>query len=290
MDPKSNHSRRDGESMKFKLPCADLIRTTPTKQWLEVSRYLDKKDFNVLIGKLNTSVYKHVVFKFGEVAAIQKEYDLSYLANKHGVPNFIKFICAFTCNDSVDAIRERNFEVNAYICKGPGEQLGVAIMPYYHIGSVDNYTWNEGNFVLLKAILKQIVFAALYAYEQFQFVHRDFHLGNVLLRETKKKTVAYGPITAETLRFYPMIMDFGRSTRADNAHTLVYRDIKRMISLTFDMPQSDIVLHCDLDPLNTLARDNEPISSSTYTFMADLIDSIAIRYVKSKLPKINFLM
>jgi hypothetical protein len=275
--------------MKFKLPCTDLINR-PTKDWLEVSRYLDKKDFNVLIGKLKTQGYKDVVIKFGEVAAIQKEYDFSLQAFQHNVPNFIKFICVFTCDDRIDEIKERNFTINAYICKGPGNQLGVIIMPYYRTGSFDSYHWNERNFDMLKSTLKQVVFAALYAYQQFQFVHRDFHLGNVLLCETKKQTVAYGDITLETKGIYAMIMDFGRSMRADNAQSIVYQDIRRAISLVFDIRNSDIVLHCDLDPLNTLARDNAPITEGTFRFLSDMIDSITVRYVKSKLPKINFLL
>lgn len=266
--------------MKFSLQC-DAMKHDET--WLQIKDFLSSRDFNILLGSLQNA--KTVVVKFGFTEEIEKEYDIAKLAFTHKVPNFIKFFCMFPCNDTVDSIKQRNFLVNTQICNGrPDQQLGMIMMPYYPLGNLEKYRWNRGNFYILKNVLHQTVFALLYAYEQFQMVHGDMHVGNVLLRASKKKQVIYGTRSLPVCGLYPLVMDFGRSFVATNAYSHVYKNIDRLLVLIQGMENSDLALECERRPLVDLIVSNTPIDDSVYKTLYGVIENIQIRYVASELP------
>jgi serine/threonine protein kinase len=262
---------------------------TPTKEWLLVERYLSSKQYNVLLGSLRNIQYKNVIIKFGEVADMNKEYTLSKLAYEHNVPNFIKFICAFTCEDDIENIKTRDFTIHNYICKNKGDSLGVIIMPYYHFGSLNNYRWTKDNFHILKSTLRQVVYSILFAFEKFGFVHGDLHLDNIILRNTNKKTIEYESRSLHTNGLYALIMDFGLSSSNVQNTRQIYLDLKRVFSLVYSMNNSDIILDCNSALLLSLSGDCTMISQSVYDALDNIIDNITIIYAKSeKPPEIDF--
>jgi hypothetical protein len=260
------------ESIKFKLPCDDALKETGTTNgWLAIKKLLVDDRYNVLLGTLKN--YKEVVVKFGSPNAIIKEYELSKIAHNHRIPNFIKFLCLFTCNDDEEAIKHQNF-----ICNGPGNVLGIIVMPYYPEGNLDNYHWNRSNLSVLKNVLVQAVWSLLYAYEQFNFLHGDMHIGNILLRKTKKTSLQYGEHSLNILGLYTIIMDFGRSFTKENAAVEVYKSIDRLLSLTLNMTSSDLAIEYDKTLLTEMIRKNTPITQETYLILKDIIDGLRIRY------------
>ena len=274
---KSDHSSRQG-IQKFKVPCG-----YPTDEWLYIKSYLSDPQFNVLLGQMKH--YKDVVVKFGSVSEMKTEYDIGQTAFVHKVPNFIKYLCWFTCEDSVHELKRRDFSIDHHICKSKGKSLGILVMPYYPLGSIEDYRWTRGNIETLKNVLLQVVYAILYAHESFGFVHGDLHLGNVLIRTSKKKQTTYGDHTVPVNGLYPIVMDFGKSNVQPGNYTNVYRDLRRFLTLISDMKRSDIVIHCDVTSLFALEKDNVPITETLYQHIQTLIESIRIQYAKSELPK-----
>jgi RIO-like serine/threonine protein kinase len=55
-------------------------------------------------------------------------------------------------------------------------------MNYYKYGSICDYKWNVNNFDILQNVVRQAVYASLYAFTEINFIHGDFHPFNVLLK------------------------------------------------------------------------------------------------------------
>jgi hypothetical protein len=272
---------RRGGSAKFRLPCGEHMKDD--KEWLSIKRYLTTKEYNVLIGSIQHS--KEVIVKFDEIAAIEHEYRIANVIFEHRIPNFIKFLCSFNCVDNIESIKERDFSIQGYLCTGVGKPLGVMVMSYYPLGSLNGYRWDRGNFQILKNVLQQAIFALLYAFETFGFVHGDLHAGNVLLRASKKKHVQYGARELPTMGLYPLIMDFDRSIMDKNATTWVYRDIDRLLSVTRNMDNSDLAIEYDTQLLTRYISTQTPIDNDVYASLYAMVENASIRYVVSELPK-----
>lgn len=277
------HSRSDS-SVKFVLPCDNMKKNS---DWLEVKGYLTAKKFNILVGHLKH--HKSVVIKFGNIREIQHEYNVAKMAYEQYVPNIIKFLCSFICNDSIESIKTRDFLINTRVCEGPeNTQIGMILMPYYQLGSLEDYRWDRSNFQTLKAVLRQVAYALLYAYQRFNFVHGDMHVANILMRRTKKQTVTYGDNTLPCYGLYPMIMDFGRSKIQEHSVKEVYQNIDRLLSLVDNMKNSDLAIVCDRDVLVSFIQGHKNIDDTVYKAIHDMIENIRIRYVISELPQNPF--
>lgn len=261
------------------MRCGEMIKEG--NKWLDVKGYLTNKNFNILLASLKN--HKEVIIKFGHLKKIQKEYEFGKLAYENGIPNFIKFICTFSCNDSISDIQSRNFRIHNFICKGEGDQLGMIIMPYVPLGNLDGYVWNINNLHVLKNVLCQIVFSLLYAYEKFQFVHGDLHPANILLRRSKKKQMVYGDTSLDILGLYPIVMDFERSYQAENKFSDVYRTIDRFLYNTLNMKKSDLALEYNTDELTRLIRENTPVTGMIYNQIRKIIEEVKIRYILSEI-------
>lgn len=260
-----------GESFKFKLPCNNL-KDTP--EWLHVKGYLTRKEFNILIGSLKN--YKDIIIKFGPLSEIEKEYNFSKLAYDNGVSNFIKFLCYFTCNDSEVSIRNRDFLKDPTICKSDGD-IGCIIMPYYSQGSIDSYRWDRSNFSTLKNVIHQCIFALLYAFEKFNFIHGDLHLANVLLRRSKKSKVMYEKHIVPVMGLYPIIMDFGKSYRSESVKEL-YLCIKKFLGLIESISNAVIAINCDeiRCVLTKYIDESKEVDDIVYNTLLEKIDTIRI--------------
>ena len=125
-----------------------------------------------------------VVIKIGtDKSNIDKEYDISKQLSVFS--GFVKYICKFSCKDDLRKYREE-WRPNIGICEPDGpDKTNSIIMSFYPLGSMLRYTWTIQNFDVFKNLLKSAVKTLLFANEQIGFVHSDFHLDNLLLKETK---------------------------------------------------------------------------------------------------------
>lgn len=273
---RSSITKTNKTSDKFRLVCAPGVTGT-TEDWLIVKNYLREKEFNVLLGQLNN--YKHIVVKFGEPKNMLKEYNVGILAHQNKVPNFMKYLCNFTCNDNVSNIQKQDFQIRPYLCDGHGDALGIIVMPFYELGNLLSFCWTRENFDVLKNVLKQVVHSTLYAYEKFDFYHTDLHLENILIRKTKKKYIEYGSYCLETMGLYAIIMDFERSEMKPDQVREVYRSLERVFALVEHMDGSKIAIDVpDRNKIKELGTNKTPITSEVYRQILDVIDTIYVRY------------
>lgn len=158
-------------------------------------------------------------------------------------------------------------------------------MPYFKLGRIDKFEWSK-DLIELKSVLKQTCFALLSAYEKHKFIHKDTHLGNILVKKNnhQNKTIQYtSNITLTILTYEPIIMDFDRSIidSENNLVKLVYADIKRILSLISS--ELDMKLNVNSNILNEFISNNTPINVSIYTIIEKTIDDIEYMYTTSKL-------
>jgi hypothetical protein len=280
----SIYASRDTVSLKFRLPCSDVIKETGTTEgWLMIKKYLGSNQYNNLLGSLKNN--KQVVVKFGEPDQIIKEYQFGQEAHNASLPNFIKFLCAFTCDDSETSIKTQDFTRKQFLCNGSGNGLGIMVMPYYSDGNIDQCKWNRGNFGTLKNVLTQVAWSLLYAFEKTGFVHGDMHAGNVLVRRTKKAALSYGGLSLGLHGMYAIVMDFGKSYIQHDAPSQVYQSIDRLLNISLHLENSDIILENNKKQILTqMIIQNDAITTSIYVLIKEIIDNLQIRYAKSEIP------
>jgi hypothetical protein len=185
--------------------CKDKITDT-TKSWLSIIKLLkinitDYDKSRVVLGYLKD--YGEIVVKLGNSPDIEKEFKFSRVLI--GLKGFVKYICAFHCND--------DFLGKApHICNGPGTSMQILLMPYFPLGSIAIYKWNHENIDILRTCLKHSVLSILVAFYKLNVIHGDFHAGNVLLKPTKSGYIKYDilgdEITVKTHGIRTWIMDF----------------------------------------------------------------------------------
>ena len=208
-------------SRKFSLTCGDRITSdTPTTAgWLSANEEIvHDSNFKLYVGALENR--KHIVVKVGDATILKKEYDFGEKLHAAHVPNFIKYYCHFSCAGNVNADRS--------LCQGPGNAVGALVMSNYQHGRIDRHRWSSPDEI--KAVLKQVCCACVAAFRLCSFVHKDLHLGNVLVKKTRKERIDYGAVNVITHGWTPVIMDFDRSIHTTDPEAL-YRDLNRVISL-----------------------------------------------------------
>ena len=146
-------------------------------------------------------VYDSHVIKVGPDLILQKEYQVSLIVSELKVPTFIRY----------------TYDVSGLI------------MPLYSLGEIEKYKWNRENFDILKNVIKHVCCTLLYAFTVTNFVHRDAHLANVLLRKTTRETIQYGDFSLPCLGILPVVMDFDRS----DIDTLNYKQRKRFQHINY---------------------------------------------------------
>ena len=74
-----------------------------------------------------------------------------------------------------------------FSCKNNDNYL--LFMKYYKLGSILNYIPKSLNEII--SIINQVIASATLAFEQFGFIHRNLHPGNILIKKTKKDFIKY---------------------------------------------------------------------------------------------------
>jgi hypothetical protein len=244
--PKYKYSKTETESYKV-INCQKIVdRNYDTSNWIYLDELIKKNNDLKIFNGLLTKTYK-IVVKIGKSDTIKKEYDISQQLKD--IPNFIKYLCYFSCNNKIE-----NIINNSSICANSGDKINILLMKYYDLGSIKNYNWNHENFVSLKSLIKQIISSLFIAYVKFGFIHNDTHFGNFLIKKTlpgvperftlsakhsmktndiitKPQNIKYefdGIIKNDIIKeyktygFYAIIMDFENSLKANDTKESIY--------------------------------------------------------------------
>ncbi len=284
----SLHNNED--SFKYKLDCQSKIdpENPETKEWLEIQSKLnhfgDVKLFNGILEQKKT-----IIVKIGTDKLLTKEYDIGKIIDTLHLPTFINFICIFSCNDnikSIDSKLNNNNTNRKYLCRKTGDKLTIIIMPDIQLGLLYIFKWNRDNFYILKNILKHIILSLCYARLKIGFIHNDLHIGNVLIKQTTRKTIDYKEFgQLDTFNYIPIIIDYDRSIIKQTnefSEPDIYNDFFRIISgicqdvnTIFDIPQ--------FNTLNSKYKSHTlPITNEICINLCKEIDKFEIRYVKTE--------
>ena len=144
---------------------------------------------------------KHIVVKIMRSnKSSDHEFQIGQQLYENKLIGFIQYICLFSCYDTTNennieiSAREPVAKIDTKICQGEHNEKNlkkVLVMPYIQSGSVEDFSWNVGNVHILKNLLIQAVLALYVAYDAIGFLHGDLHLGNILCKETKRRTLVY---------------------------------------------------------------------------------------------------
>jgi hypothetical protein len=215
---------RNPSTHKFFLSSCQtkITKQTPTAEgWLNVLKYIkmpieDYDKSRVLLGTLKD--HGDIVVKIGDSKDIRNEYEWS--ERLKGIKGYVKYICFFECNDNFRNIAPSS-QKDVTLCKGEGTQMKVILMPYFPLGSIATFPWQEHPITLFHSCLKHAVLSMVTAFFSLGVIHGDFHIGNVLLKTTKQKSLSYSipaidfhdEVPTHGVRTW--IMDFEKSDVAD---------------------------------------------------------------------------
>ena len=306
MELRRSYASMRRQFAKFKLPCQTSVNAEhpTTEPWLTIEtllHYTDRADIAILKGTIGET--KQIVVKFGAQLPLEEEYAITERLYDARIPNFVKYLCYFSCKDTFADLFHQNYRSRPYICNGrdanPINNIGCTVMPYYPIGSMKDYAWTEAELPALKNLAKQCCFSMLDAYVSLGFIHRDIHLGNVLLRKTKKRAIQYKHAELRVEGgMYAIWMDLERHmivqdadpANAESGLKELYNALLITINMMCRSSNSDIVLEFNQRRLLDRKSAGRPITPAFYAELGEDLDAIKLEYVRSKLPKIDFRM
>lgn len=269
--PKSN-------SYKFKLSCQERIteQTPSTIEWLKLMEQFNHDSDNVKLFKALLESKKVVVVKVGYTKNATNEYNIGKLLQDLKLPTIMPFYCKFNCMDSFKRIEPHNGLCGKKLTHN--DNISVIVMPFCSLGRIDMFKWTRSNIDVYKSILKHVVCTLIYAFESCQFNHNDLHMGNILLKKTKKTIIQYGNINVPVLGgLIPVLMDFERS-KTCNSPVLLLSDIGRLLNL------AGTEIDVKLDMNNSILKNKARV---TYDTLCDYIDSRPIKFVTSELINLS---
>lgn len=196
-----------------------------------------------------------LVLKFSYLTNIKKEFHFSKTLQL--LPNFIRFFCFFECNDNIqNIIKHNNNNISDYkICNFGPDSIGILVMKYYPIGSFENFPWNYNNFHILKNVVKQVLFANIFAFNKFGFVHGDLHTGNVLLKPKRNCIIQYQDKSLVLDKYEAVIMDFEKSKTNEISNNIdLIRSFTKFFSSVADSSKISIRIDFDRNALTKLRR------------------------------------
>lgn len=276
----------NNDTFKYRINCQSKVNnSSDTEDWLELLNIIphtspDYKLFNAMLEK-----EKEIVVKIGP-SKLKEEYKIGKQLVRLQLPTFLDYYCIFNCLENFKTLNNSS----KYLCKDSGENVTILVMPTINLGSISNYNWNRDNFNILLNVIKHVILSVLYAYDIEHFIHGDLHLGNVLLKKTKRKNINYGELgSLKCMGIIPVIMDYDKSYIKEKSINLVYDDIIKFINLTHsDMYDIRIDSGNIMNTIYKLLKYNKSITYHTVIQLLNEIDTFSIRFFKSELKQINF--
>jgi len=280
----SPHNRNNNNnSFKYKLDCQAQIdpENPDTKEWLILLEQIkhNSSDYKLFIGLLEK--YKKIVIKIG-TSSLDKEFKIGLLLETLKLPTFLSYHCIFSC---LDNFKELNIRTKS-LCKKEGEKINILVMPYISEGQIDKFNWNREHFSLLKNVLYHITLTVLYSSLKTGFIHRDLHLGNIMIKKTRKQTINYNEFgILDCMGFIPIIMDYDRSLiNVYDRVELVYEDLRRIYSLISTEINIKLDVNNIISLVNKFALSKSNINPEIAQLLYKEIDNINILYISSELP------
>ncbi len=161
---------------------------------------------------------KRVVVKISKKRELlEKDFLNSKKLEELNCVNFAKYLGFFSCKDDID-----NYNLDKplpkYFCKNNGTENYFLFMNYYLSGSIVNYKPKNINEII--SIINQVIASTTLAFEKLGFIHGDLHLGNVLIKNTKKDFIKYKynnkDLEIKTNGIEIVMFDFDRSNFSGN--------------------------------------------------------------------------
>lgn len=277
----------DCNTIKLKIDCKNRIDSEPeTKDWLELVSLFNHNSSDMVVYKALLDKHKYIVAKIGKFK-LTPEYNIAKKLEVLKLPTFIHMSCIFSCLDDFSKLKKSAKTV----CSKEGKPVSVILMPFLGEGRIDEWSWKRSNFDLMKNVIKHIFLTAFYAKSTLGFIHRDLHLGNILLKKTQRKEISYGEYgTLEAHCVIPVIMDFDKSAFVENYDALLYKDLSHFIGLMGNYCNVKFNTNIIQDYLDkTLIA--APVSPAIYRTLSKHIDNLEIRKVDSEMPPLpNFLL
>jgi hypothetical protein len=159
--------------------------------------YKFENDLSVILKTLYDNKLD-IVLKFGLKNISDNEFSVG--KELFNLPNFIRFFCLIEYNDDIkNIINQKGNIINYKMSYYKEEKVGILVMKYYKLNSLDNYEWNQENFIILKNIIKQVIFSTIYAFELKGFIHNDLHVANILLKPKINDEIKYSSKTLKMI-------------------------------------------------------------------------------------------
>lgn len=220
----------------------------------------------------------NIVMKFGIMNYIEKEYSISNDLLK--LPNFIKYLCMLNCYDDIKNIITNKETITDYkICNYGNNQIGILVMKYYNFGCIEKYIWNINNVDIFKNVIKQVIFAIIYAYEIKGFIHGDLHCGNILLKSKRKIQIQYGTKILALNDLQVVIMDFEKSKLYQKNKTteLIKNILKFITSIKNVCLINNLFFEIDEKKISNISSvSNVNVNINDYDYFDDIIDNSKI--------------
>jgi serine/threonine protein kinase len=201
-------------------------------------KYIVKNKGELLIERKNIIVK---ISKYKEL--LEKDFLISKKLKELNCNNFGKYL-------------KSNF------CKNNGTNNYFLFMEYYPKGSLESYIPNNVNEIV--SIINQIICSMILAYEKLKFVHGDLHPGNILLKNTNRKSIKYNFIDEikeiETSNIIPVIFDFDRSYFTDFFGSLLTEIIIFVNLYETILVEKNILKFNSLSPFSYLKNELNKVS------------------------------
>lgn len=285
----SNSPNRSNSAHKLHLNCQSKIDDSnpDTKEWLALEEKFDhsSSDYHIYRGLLEKKT--PIVAKISRAGTnLKRDYEIGLELNSAlRLPTLLDYYCMFECLESM-----RDFTPSKHsLCKKTGDPIHVIIMPYINGKQINNWEWVRGNFETLKNVMKHIVLTALYAARTIGFVHKDLHLGNIMVKRTQRKEVTYGEWGTFPLDgVQPVIMDYDKAFINKEGAFWVYDDIRNTFSLFTNNLNTRLRTDKIMNEAGKMFKEQRSITEAVVKTLLNAIDAIEITYVASEISPVRF--
>lgn len=233
---------------KFIWNCKEINQDNPsTIEWLnniQALQIIDKikaihmPHKKILEGIFNK--YNKVVIKIADTTEdLQKEWQIYERLSQDNIYGIVRYFCYFQCADNI----QKYIKNQPHLCEGIGNTLQILVMEYINGKSFKNFDWSSVSIDVFHSCFKQTLLTALDAYIKCKFVHGDFHLDNVLIQKTTRKSLTYLNGTIPLVGYQIKLMDFELS-KINATPLYFFKNIKEFVKkslLLIDFYKIDMI-------------------------------------------------